>query len=66
MDTTNMTTKELMDRFTAAAYEVYTARNRYDELHKAVQERLAEMQKQVEKDNQRLADIEEETKENKS
>lgn len=66
MDTTNMTTKELMDRLAAAAYEVYLARNHYDELAKVVREHLAEMQKQVEDVTQRLSDTEEETKENKS
>ena len=50
MDTTNMTTKELMDKLTVAAYEFAIARNRYNELHKVVQERLAEMQKQIEED----------------
>ena len=44
----NMTTKQLMDELTAAAYEFALARNRYNELHKVVQERLAAMRKQVE------------------
>ena len=46
----NMTTKQLMDELTAAAYEFAIARNRYEELHKVVQERLAAMRKQVEED----------------
>lgn len=50
MDTTNMTTKELMDKLIAAAYEFALARNRYNELHHLVQERLAAMRKQVEED----------------
>ena len=50
MDKTNMTTRQLMDELTAAAYEFAIARNRYEELHKVVQERLAEMRKQVEED----------------
>lgn len=49
-DPTNMTTKELMDKLTVAAYEFAVARNRYNELHAAVQERLAAMRKQVEED----------------
>ena len=48
MDTTNMTTQELMTKLTVAAYEFALARNRYNELHHLVQERLAEMQKQIE------------------
>jgi len=48
MDTKNMTTKQLMDELTAAAYEYAVAHHRYDELRKAVDERLAEMQKQIE------------------
>jgi hypothetical protein len=66
MDTKNMTMKQLMDELAAAAYEFALARNRYDELHKVVKERLAEMRKQVDEGKQRLADTEEETKENKS
>jgi hypothetical protein len=66
MKTYEVTTKQLMDELAAAAYEFALARNRYDELHKVVKERLAEMRKQVEEAKQRLADTEEETKENKS
>jgi hypothetical protein len=48
MKTYEVTTKQLMDELAAAAYEFALARNRYDELHKVVKERLAEMRKQVE------------------
>ena len=48
MDTKNMTMQKLVDELTAAAYEYAVAHNRYDELRKAVHERLAEMQKQIE------------------
>jgi hypothetical protein len=50
MDTTNMTTKELMDKLTVAAYDFAIARNRYEELHHLVQERLAAMREKVEED----------------
>jgi len=46
----NQTTKELMDELAVAAYNLAVARNRYNELHQAVQERLAAMRKQVEED----------------
>jgi len=62
MDTKNKTTKQLMDELVAAAYESDMARDRYKKLQTAVQERLAETQKQVDEGKQRLADTEEEMK----